>query len=284
MMKFTDKSPHPFSLAHFYSVAEALDKRVADLMIGDGRFNTMRSDFRRLVADYKKAYGFSQKSHLTSQINQLTRKRDLLVKLMMRVAKQWEGLLADVDDQLAIHGQRISQVFKNYDLRINESLIAENVKLENIGQALSKEPLIGDLAAMGLTEINRRVSELTQQIKALMKQRNEEKAAVGIGHMKKARQALEDQYRLFISYMNALQAINPNEKLSQAAQYFNEDLRKVELLQLQSRKKNKSEEPATHSDEKVGSEDEQESLDEQIGSEEEQACLDEQEGSEDENT
>ena len=38
MMKFTDKSPHPFSLAHFYSVAEALDKRVADLMVGDGRF------------------------------------------------------------------------------------------------------------------------------------------------------------------------------------------------------------------------------------------------------
>ena len=48
-------------------------------------------------------------------------------------------------------------------------------------------------------------------------------------------------YRSFITYLNAVQEIQPEEGIRQAAQYYNEDIRKIELQIAQSRRKKKDE-------------------------------------------
>ena len=89
---------------------------------------------------------------------------------------------------------------------------------------------------MGLTELNQRMAETTAQIEQLMAQRNEEQSTIIVGELKAAREALDAHYRQFITYLNAVQEIQPEESISQAAQYYNQDLQKIEQQIAQSRK------------------------------------------------
>ena len=114
--------------------------------------------------------------------------------------------------------------------------MAENAKITNIEQVLAGAALQSDLAAMGLTELNQRMAETTAQIEQLMAQRNEEQSTIIVGELKAAREALDAHYRQFITYLNAVQEIQPEESISQAAQYYNQDLQKIEQQIAQSRK------------------------------------------------
>ena len=100
---------------------------------------------------------------------------------------------------------------------------------------------IKNVAAMGLTELNQRFSSLTGEIMSLMSQRNEEQSTIIVGELKAAREALDAHYRSFITYLNAVQEIQPEDSISQAAQYYNEDLRKIEQQIAQSKRKKKDE-------------------------------------------
>jgi outer membrane biosynthesis protein TonB len=69
-----------------------------------------------------------------------------------------------------------------------------------------------------------------------MTQRNEEQSVLVAGELKAAREALSTHYRQMITYLNAVQEIQPEDALSQAAQYYNQDLKKIELQIAQSHK------------------------------------------------
>ncbi len=51
-----------------------------------------------------------------------------------------------------------------------------------------------------------------------------------------AREKLDGHYRAFITYLNAVQELQPEESLSKAAQYYNADLAKIGPQYQQSRK------------------------------------------------
>ena len=116
--------------------------------------------------------------------------------------------------------------------------MAENAKIHNMDQKLADRELTADLQAMGLTELNRRLLNRTEQIEQTMDKRNEEKSDV----VKAAREKLDGHYRAFITYLNAVQELQPEESLSKAAQYYNADLAKIDLQYQQSRKKGGKEE------------------------------------------
>ena len=221
---------------------------------GDGleRFLTMETEFHRLFTAFDVAYKNSLKSQLTDTIKQKDDECDHIAYVMERVAKLWGEKL---DDQsLAIHGKRLAQVFKDFDFRTTEALVAENAKIQNMEQRFTTElALQADVAAMGLTELNTRLKQLTTEIIPLMAARNEEQSTIIVGELKQAREALDAHYRAFITYINAVQEIQPEEQISQAAQFYNQDIKKIEEQFAQSRRKKKGEdvEPEPTPDEGV---------------------------------
>lgn len=60
-----------------------------------------------------------------------------------------------------------------------------------------------------------------------------------MGELKQVREALDAHYRAFITYINAVQEIQPEEQISQAAQFYNQDIKKIEEQIAQSRRKKK---------------------------------------------
>ena len=245
MTKFNEKSLHSFPLAFYYSAIQAFDTRIGAVSTTLARFLEMRAEQHRLFLVFDEAYKQSLKSQSTKTIGDLDKVRDKIAFVIERVAKLWEEKL-DFDDTLNIHGRRVAQAFKDFNFRAEEALVAENAKIRNIEQVFASADLTADLAAMGLTELNARMAELTTQIEQLMSQRNEEQAVVIVGKLKAAREALDAQYRAFLTYLNAVQELQPEEGISQAAMFYNQDLYKVELQLAQSRKGGSaSEKPAT---------------------------------------
>ena len=147
----------------------------------------------------------------------------------------WDNKLEE--NELSVHGRRVLQVFRDFKFRTTEALVAENAKIENMEQRFADPTLAADLEAMGLTELNTRLISTTAQIKQLISQRNEENSAIIAGEVKRTRAALETLYAQMIAYLNAVQELTPEAGISQAAQFYNEDFKKVELQIAQSKKK-----------------------------------------------
>ena len=240
MTKFTEKALTGFPMAFYYSATQSFDGRIAEVESELPRLSTMRQEYHRLFVAFDTAYKNSQKSQMTEIIKKKDDERDNIAFVMERVAKLWAEKLDD--DTLAIHGKRIYQIFRDYDFRTTEALVAENAKIQNMEQQFRGSVVLeDDLAAMGLTVLNQRLASLTNEIVQQMAARSEEQSTIIVGELKAAREALDAHYRAFITYLNAVQEIQPEEGISQAAQFYNEDIRKIEQQIAQSRKKKKDE-------------------------------------------
>ncbi|MCR5193023.1 MAG: hypothetical protein K6D59_06935 [Bacteroidales bacterium] len=76
--------------------------------------------------------------------------------------------------------------------------------------------------------------------------------ALMVGELKAACEKLDGHYRAFVTYLNAVQELQPEESLSKAAQYYNADLAKIDLQYQQSRKKGgKEDEPTPEPEEET---------------------------------
>ena len=247
MTKFTEKALTGFPMAFFYSAAQSFDARMVEVESALERLNTMRTEQHRLFLAFDTAYKNSLKSQLSDTIKKKDDERDNIAFVMERVAKLWAEKLDD--ETLAIHGRRVYQVFKDYGFRTTEALVAENAKIQNMEQQFQQSAALGlALEKMGLTLLNTRLAALTAEIMQLMSQRSEEQSTIIVGELKAAREALDAHYRQFITYLNAVQELQPEESISQAAQYYNEDIRKIELQIAQSRRKKKGEDVTLEDD------------------------------------
>jgi len=238
--KFNEKALSNYPVAFYFSAVKSFEERIGAAECALDRFREMRDEYDRLFKAFDEAYKRTQKSELTEKIAALDKERDGYAYVMQKVAEAWEKKLED--ESLAVHGHRVSQVFRDYGFRTSEALVAENAKIHNMEQKLAERELTADLQAMGLTELNRRLLSRTEQIEQLMGKRNEEKSDVVVGELKAAREKLDGHYRSFVTYLNAVQELQPEESLSKAAQYYNADLAKIELQYQQSRKKGGKEE------------------------------------------
>lgn len=163
MTKFTEKLLHSYPMAFYYAAMKAMDDRTAAVETALERFLTMETEFHRLFTAFDVAYKNSLKSQLTDTIKQKDDERDHIAYVMERVAKLWGEKL---DDQsLAIHGKRVAQVFKDFDFRTTEALVAENAKIQNMEQRFTTElALQADLAAKSLIKsgVSSSTSEVTK--------------------------------------------------------------------------------------------------------------------------
>ncbi len=168
-IKFSDKALSVFPMAFYFSAVKAFEERIRAAECGQERFQRMRDEYSRLFVAFDEAYKRTQKSELTEKIRLLDAERDGYAYVIQRVAEFWAEKLTD--ESLAAHGKRVAQVFADYKFRQREALVAENAKIHNMEQKLAERELTADLQAMGLTELNRRLLNRTEQIEQLMGKR-----------------------------------------------------------------------------------------------------------------
>ena len=179
------------------------------------------------------AYQRSLASLTTADIALKDEERDQWGQVIEQVAKQWARM---PDQALAIHGRRVYQVFSDIGFRSSEALVAENEKVTNIEQRFQEADLAADLAAMGLTEANRRFAVLTQEITSLMSQRNEQNATRVQGELKAARAKMDEVFADYVELTNALIVTGAAPELEPLAQVLNAEYKKIEEQMAQSKK------------------------------------------------
>lgn len=235
MTKFTDKSVTYMPLAYFYQTMRKFKERIEPVQCQIDRFEAMRDQQLDLFSAFERAYTSSDKSHLTETIRKKDDERDSFAYVIAHQAKLWAEKLTD--DRYSIHGRRVWQVLKDFQFRPGEALIAENSKIFNIQQRFADPELSASLEAMGLKDLNARMAELTSEIDQLISLRNEERSAYVPGEVKQTRDALDAHFHQFLTFLNAVQELHPEDSISQAAQFFNADFSMIEQQYQQSRRK-----------------------------------------------
>ena len=102
---------------------QSFDGRMAEVESVQQRLQTMRTEQHRLFTAFDTVYKQSLKNQTTDAIKKKDEERDHLAYVMERVTRLWGEKLDD--DGLNIHGRRVAQVFKDFDFRTTEALVAE---------------------------------------------------------------------------------------------------------------------------------------------------------------
>ena len=218
--------------AYYVAAMRTTDERNMSAQTENQQWLTKSAQLHQAFTTLDAAYQRSLASLLTKNVSELDDERDVYGQVIEQVAKQWSRL---PDDALAIHGRRVHQVFTDIGFRTSEALVAENEKITNIEQRFQEADLYGDLQAMGLTQANQKFSQLTQQIVQLMSQRSEEDAQRVKGELKAAREAMDVVYADYVELTNALIVTGAAPELEQLAAVLNEDYKKIEEQQKQSK-------------------------------------------------
>ena len=219
--------------AFYVGAMRTTDNRNAGIETENAGWLQMAAKFHTTFQALDAAYQRSQVSFSTQTIADKDEERDTWGGVIEQVAKQWARM---PDETMALHGRRVYQVFQDIGYRASEALVAQNEKVINIEQRLAEADLTADLAAMGLTEANRRFSALTQEIIELMAQRNQENSTRVQGELKAAREAMDAVYADFVELTNAFIVTNVSPELETLAQVLNAEHKKIEEQMAQSKK------------------------------------------------
>lgn len=238
MTQITFPALSKYDNALYFSMLVMVDDRMGGLDTENARLLQLTSGFHKSRLRYDTAYKQSTKSFLTETIATKDTARDKTTKVIEWVARYWMELPDETD---AVRGRRIYQPFKDFEYRRDEALLAQNGKWQNIAQVFAVEPQATDLTTMGLAPLVAKANTLTQEIAALMVQRQTEGASYQVGEMKAARTENEALFQELMQYINALLVVSPDDALEQTAQYIQQDLNKVEQQYQQSRKHKKGE-------------------------------------------
>ena len=211
--------------AFYVAAMRSTDERLARQPTENPQWRAQVDEFHQTFRALDDAYQRSQTSLEPKAIAELNAERDLYGQVLEQIAKQWSRL---PDATLAVHGQRVYQVFKDISFRTSEALVAENEKITNMEQRFQEPQLQADLAAMGLTEVNRRFAALTAEICSLMRQRAEEKAQRVKGELVSAREVMDQKFEEFMEMTNALIVTGAAPELETLAAVLNADYKKIE--------------------------------------------------------
>ncbi len=218
--------------AFYVAAMRTTDERISDQDTQNPQWLDKTAEFHQAFKALDDAYQRSQASLEPKAIAEKNVERDLYGQVLEQVSKQWSRL---PDANLALHGQRVYQVFKDIGFRTSEALVAENEKVTNIEQRFQDPKLQADLAAMGLTTVNARFAQLTTEISNLMRQRTEEKAQRVKGELKAARDAMDEKFADYVELTNALIVTDAAPELEALAALHNADYEKIEAQIKQSR-------------------------------------------------
>ena len=219
--------------AFYVSIMRTTDDRAAEVESENQQWIGARLTLHNSFTDVDDAYQRTVASLSTASIAEKDEERDVWGQVIEQVAKQWARM---PDATMNIHGRRVLQVFRDIDFRTSEAIVAENEKILNIEQAFQGADLTADLEAMGLTAANTRFKTLTNEIIALVAERNEESASRVKGELAAAREAMDAVYADFVELTNALIVLGNNPELETYAAVVNADIKHIEEQMAQSKK------------------------------------------------
>jgi len=223
---------------HFETVMKTLE-RVGATSIPQQNAG-VRPLFEDLMTKFQRedtAYKQSLKNFKSDRIKALDEERDSYAECIRRVAEAWEKL---PDAAWSDPAKLIVQVFKDYQFRATEALLAETAKLDNMLQVFDDEAHTAALETMGLTPLVAALRGLNTQLRELMSDRSTEQAEYLVGELRAARLEVDEAYAKLIAYLNALLLISPSEELTQLEKVLNADIKLLEAQLAAGKKKGAS--------------------------------------------
>ena len=164
--------------------------------------------FNAAYTEFDAAYRADTYSLNTDELKVADKECDsIFMSIKKMVAAQQEF---DFDPELKAAANRIKQAIDKFAINVSEDYLAENNKLQQFIQEIAQSTqLTADAKALGVEAALAKLKEKAMQVRELITSRGLAKAPKG--RMKKARQAMEDEYRELRLLINAYAIVDDDK-------------------------------------------------------------------------
>lgn len=161
--------------------------------------------FKMALDHLNKVYKQQRKNNLTNLLIEKDKERDDRYRCLYGHAK---ADLCNGDPDIRASAQRVVNKIESYGDVIRASRNSQSGDMADMGEALSTEPLSADIEKMGQTaNLNQMIAANNAYIE-LNRERSEGKKSIVVNATKEAREALDEQYRIVVSAINAQVMMN----------------------------------------------------------------------------
>lgn len=212
----------------------ALPKRVDDQL----------SLFITAVMGEDEAFVISQKSEYTKRIADADTKCDRLYEAVKTQVDTYTRFTFDAEKQEK--AVKLQDCVKKYRVDVRENYEAENLKLQQLTQELTRNYQL-ELAAkaIGVYELIQQLKTAVEDMRSLLNLRNDERTYQTAAAMKQARVDVDEQYRLLILALNSAAVMDDDERrFEDLIKQLNEDLRYLRDVVLARKKSGGSDDDA----------------------------------------
>ena len=193
-----------------------------DVVLVTEQLAEMRKAYQTLDA----AYALTLRSAVTDEIAALDAEGDqvfLAVKEMVAAAMR-----LTFDTEKLRHAQVYSEFLKKYKVNVQENMISEWSKIQQLcEEAAASQTLTQAEAALGMTAAMDRLTAIATQIRQKITQRSGELPEAE--QMKKARAAMDPEYRAMITVINASAVFTRNTSFDNLIKTLNGNLNYVRI-------------------------------------------------------
>lgn len=193
--------------AHYNFMQSTLERAKADEAV-NGKLQAEIAALETALAKENDHLKVAQKSSLTALISAEDTKRDTLYIGYKNAVKGFFSLPEGDMKEAAV---RLWDHVSNYKLNPNDQLDKQTGMLSNFIEDL-EEQFKDDVAKLGLAPFVAGMKAANEQVRTLMKQRDDENSTKQVGATKVARRATDDVYRLLVKKVNAMALLEDETK------------------------------------------------------------------------
>lgn len=196
------------------------------------RAGAQRSVFSKSLTAYDEALEQARKSALTKTIEAADKQRDDLYlgykSVVKGFTKMVSGDMKDAADKLWLH-------IETYDIDVKDTMDNEAGDLYNLTGDLTTK-YATEVATLGLTTTVEQLTAANDEVRALLKERDNEDATRVVGIVKTTRAKVESTYRTLIEKINALLIVEGDEGLETFVSEMNQQITRFKQRVISSKK------------------------------------------------
>ena len=171
------------------------------------RLAAQTSEFRSAYNRLNASYALTRESLLTTEISDLDKEGDQLFLAIKETSEAAQRMTYVPVRKQA--GDRNMVFLKKYKINTKENLISEWSKLQQLTEeANASAQITADMATLGLTEVMARLTEIANQLRDILTQRENELPSQKA--MQQARVAIYPEYRALIDLLNSYALVDEN--------------------------------------------------------------------------
>lgn len=209
--------------AHF-AVMTSFGEKVAPIAESESMLTAAYGEYKAALDYEDSAIKIARASEYTNQIEKWDNRRDRLYNNGKATAEMWVALGIE---PMATAAAAVLKEYNNYKVETSAQYDQETGLMLNFLQPFEAATMKQHLQTLGLTAVFEQMKIANDEVRSLISQRGDERAANSAYDLKKARKATDAAYDKLVERINALQTLDDTGKYDTFIAWWSQEIARI---------------------------------------------------------